>query len=77
MNRFAFVFAALSLAPFGAFADDSKCELAVVDAEYAVEELVCKPAFSSTDAITDGTGKEIMIEDPSLQGDVGAIGVAL
>jgi hypothetical protein len=79
MNRFTFAIAALALASASAFAKDGdrKCELKVVDAEHAIEALVCTPVTSTADASTDGTGKEIMIEDASLQGDVGSIGVAL
>ena len=79
MNRIAIVFAALALACSSVFADDSdrNCELKVVDAEYAVEALVCTPAPSTIDSISDGNGKEIMIEDTQIQGDVGSIGVAL
>ncbi len=47
------------------------CRLEVVDARSGEQAVVCRPR------ITNGTGKEIMIEDPSLQGDVGSIGVAL
>ncbi|MBK8070051.1 MAG: hypothetical protein IPK27_21290 [Rhodanobacteraceae bacterium] len=47
------------------------CKPEVVDAATGRQALVCRYR------VTDGTGKEIMIEDASLQGDVGSIGVAL
>ena len=71
--------ALVSAAPFAAAGDNtSNCQLQVVDAEQGIEALICTPVSgSSTTTATDGTGKEIMIEDASIQGDVGSIGVAL
>lgn len=46
------------------------CRMEVVDARSGEQAVICRYRA------TDGTGKEIMIEDMSLQGDVGAIGVA-
>jgi hypothetical protein len=68
--------ALVSLAPFAAAGDNtSNCQLQLIDADQDIEALICTPSSEST--TTDGTGQEIIIEDPSIQRDVGSIGVVL
>ena len=68
--------ALVSAASFAAAGDStSNCQLQVIDAEQNIEALICTPSSEST--TTDGTGQEIIIEDPSIQRDVGSIGVVL
>ena len=70
--------ALVSLAQFAAAGDStSNCQLQLVDAEQNIEALICTPSSDSTTTGTDGTGQEIIIEDPSIQRDVGSIGVVL
>lgn len=77
MNRIAIVLALVTTSVSAGDAS-SQCQLQLVDAEQGIEALICTPTTdSATPSVVDGTGKEIMIEDLSIQGDVGSIGVAL
>ena len=82
MNHVTHILAALAFASAAscAAANDStsNCQLQVIDAEQGIEALVCSPNTNSSNTTSsDGTGKEIMIEDSSIQRDVGAIGVVI